>query len=161
MFELGVRARTVKRGVFLPARADRLYQLWRMHDSFADMDADTRRQIEETYLRRPFEDAWRAALAKNSPAAAGGREVDAKRKLALAFRSYLDDGFELARAGVPGRRVDYLVYCGPAMGAFNQWVKGTSLEPWQARNVDVLADRLLSGTARLLADRCASFGAAG
>ncbi|GCB43492.1 ACP S-malonyltransferase [Streptomyces sp. NL15-2K] len=161
MFELGVRARAVKRGVFLPARADRLYQLWRMHDSFADMDADTRRQIEETYLRRPFEDAWRAALAKNSPAAAGGREVDAKRKLALAFRSYLDDGFELARTGAPGRRVDYLVYCGPAMGAFNQWVKGTSLEPWQARNVDVLADRLLSGTARLLADRCASFGAAG
>jgi trans-AT polyketide synthase/acyltransferase/oxidoreductase domain-containing protein len=154
MFELGVRARAVKRGVFLPARADRLYQLWRLHDSFDGIDAGTRRQIEETYLRRPFEDAWRAALAD------GSQDVDAKRKLALAFRSYLDEGFELARTGAPGRRVDYLVYCGPAMGAFNQWVEGTSLESWQARNVDVLADRLLSATARLLEERWGSLRAA-
>lgn len=161
MFELGVRARAVKRGVFLPARADRLYQLWRLHDSFADIDAGARRQIEETYLRRPFDDAWRAALATDRPAATDGGKVNAKRKLALAFRTYLDDGFELARAGVPDRRVDYLVHCGPAMGAFNQWVKGTSLEPWQARNVDLLADRLLSDTARLIEDRWSSFRAAG
>ncbi|MFF7651726.1 ACP S-malonyltransferase [Streptomyces sp. NPDC007983] len=161
MFELGVRARVVKRGVFLPARADRLYQLWRLHDSFADIDAGTRRQIEETYLRRPFEDAWRDALAQDAPAAADGQEVGAKRRLALAFRSYLDRGFELARTGTPGRRVDYLVYCGPAMGAFNHWVKGTGLEPWQARNVDAVADRLLSETARLLQQRSASFLAAG
>ncbi|MEV1064381.1 ACP S-malonyltransferase [Streptomyces sp. NPDC050263] len=139
MFELGVRARAVKRGVFLPARADRLYQLWRMHDSFDAIDARTRRQIEETYLRRPFEDACAAT------------ETDPKRRLALAFRSYLDDGFALAREGAPGRRVDYLIHCGPAMGAFNQWVKGTGLEPWQARNVDVVADRLLTATARLIA----------
>ncbi|MGJ5893330.1 ACP S-malonyltransferase [Streptomyces niveiscabiei] len=150
MFELGVRARAVKRGVFLPARADRLYQLWRTHASFEDIDTDTRRQIEDTYLRRPFEDAWRAAHP-------GGQEPDAKRKLALAFRSYLDEGFTLARTGVPGRRVDYLVHSGPALGAFNQWVKGTSLEPWQDRNVDTVADRLMAATAQLIEERCGAF----
>ncbi|MFM9443280.1 ACP S-malonyltransferase [Streptomyces acidiscabies] len=150
MFELGVRARAVKRGVFLPARADRLYQLWRTHASFEDIDADTRRQIEDTYLRRPFEEAWRAAHT-------GGQEPDGKRKLALAFRSYLDEGFELARTGAPGRRVDYLVHCGPALGAFNQWVRGTGLEPWQDRHVDTVADRLMAATAQLIEERCGAF----
>ncbi|WP_338715486.1 ACP S-malonyltransferase [Streptomyces acidiscabies] len=150
MFELGVRARAVKRGVFLPARADRLYQLWRTHASFEGIDADTRRQIEDMYLRRPFEEAWRAAHT-------GGQEPDGKRKLALAFRSYLDEGFELARTGAPGRRVDYLVHSGPALGAFNQWVKGTGLEPWQDRHVDTVADRLMAATAQLIEERCGAF----
>ncbi|GAQ53476.1 ACP S-malonyltransferase [Streptomyces acidiscabies] len=150
MFELGVRARAVKRGVFLPARADRLYQLWRTHASFEGIDADTRRQIEDMYLRRPFEEAWRAAHTS-------GQEPDGKRKLALAFRSYLDEGFELARTGAPGRRVDYLVHSGPALGAFNQWVKGTGLEPWQDRHVDTVADRLMAATAQLIEERCGAF----
>ncbi len=160
MFELGVRARVVKRGVFLPARAERLYQLWRMHESFSDIDAATRRQIEEAYLRRPFEDAWREALTDGELADAdNGAPVDGKRQLALAFRSYLDRGFGLARAGTPDRKVDYLVYCGPAMGAFNQWVKGTELEPWQARHADVIAEHLLAHAAQVLHDRWASWPA--
>jgi trans-AT polyketide synthase/acyltransferase/oxidoreductase domain-containing protein len=77
--------------------------------------------------------------------------------LALAFRSYLDEAFELARTGAPGRRVDYLVHCGPALGAFNQWVKGTGLEPWQDRHVDTVADRLMAATAQLIEERCGAF----
>ncbi|MDW4905774.1 ACP S-malonyltransferase [Streptomyces sp. ADMS] len=153
MFELGERARVVKRGVFLAARADRLYQLWRLHDSFADIGAETRRQVEETCLRRPFEEAWREALARHGAIPVADGDVPEKRRMALAFRSYLDRGFDLARTGSPGRKVDYLVYCGPAMGAFNHWVRGTGLEPWQARNVDVVADRLLTEAARLLRER--------
>ncbi|WP_371657289.1 ACP S-malonyltransferase [Streptomyces sp. NBC_00280] len=152
-FELGVRARVVRRGVFFPARADRLYQLWRMYDTFDDIDAATRSQIENTFMRRSFEEAWRDTAARTGE---GEREAPTKDRLALAFRSYLNQGFELARTGVSDRKVDYLVYCGPAMGAFNQWVKGTSLEPWQARTVDAVADRLLSETARLLEDRCSA-----
>ncbi len=160
MFELGERARVVKRGVFLAARADRLYQLWRLYDSFGDVGAETRRQVEETYLRRPFEEAWREALDRHGPTPVADGDVSEKRRMALAFRSYLDRGFDLARTGSPGRKVDYLVYCGPAMGAFNHWVRGTGLEPWQARNVDVVADRLLTETARLLRERGQLFRAA-
>ncbi|MGY1495185.1 ACP S-malonyltransferase [Streptomyces sp. QTS52] len=152
-FELGVRTRVVRRGVFFPARADRLYQLWRMFDTFEDIDVATRNQIENIFLRGSFEDAWRETAAR-AGVAVGERETPDKGRLALAFRSYLNQGFELARTGASDRKVDYLVYCGPAMGAFNQWVKGTSLEPWQARTVDAVADRLLSETARLLQDRC-------
>ncbi|MFF3641655.1 ACP S-malonyltransferase [Streptomyces sp. NPDC002564] len=147
MFELGVRAQVVKRGVFLPARAGKLHELWRRHDSLDDIDAATRRQIEEKFLRGPLD-----------PAGAAPGD-DAKRRMADAFRAYLDRGFALARSGEPGRTVDYLIYCGPAMGAFNAWVRGTVLEPWQSRHVDTIAEQLMSETAALLRHRAARFAA--
>ncbi|MEU7635670.1 ACP S-malonyltransferase [Streptomyces sp. NPDC039016] len=147
MFELGVRAQVVKRGVFLPARAGKLHELWRRHDSLADLDAPTRAQIEEKFLRGPL------------PAAATAPGGDPKRTMADAFRTYLDRGFHLARSGEPGRTVDYLIYCGPAMGAFNSWVRGTVLAPWQARHADTVAEHLMAETAALLRERAARFTA--
>ncbi|MET9544857.1 ACP S-malonyltransferase [Streptomyces sp. NPDC006627] len=147
MFELGVRAQVVKRGVFLPARAGKLHDLWRRHDALGDIDAATRRQIEEKFLRGPL------------PEAAAPGSGDPKRQMADAFRSYLDRGFRLALRGEPGRTVDYLIYCGPAMGAFNSWVRGTVLESWQSRHVDAIAEQLMSETAALLRERAAMFAA--
>ncbi|CAL9585126.1 hypothetical protein SUDANB176_05118 [Streptomyces sp. enrichment culture] len=147
MFELGMRVRAVRRGVFLPARAAKLHDLWVRHDSFEDIDEPTRRHIEDGFLRGTFDEA------------AAGATGDAKARMAAAFRTYLDRGFDLARRGEPGRRVDYLVYCGPAMGAFNAWVAGTDLASWQARDVDTVAERLLTETADLLRSRAAAFTA--
>ena len=45
------------------------------------------------------------------------------------------------------------------MGAFNQWVKGTDLEPWRNRRVAVIAERLMHATAVMLSDRFAHFTA--
>ncbi|MEU5607160.1 ACP S-malonyltransferase [Streptomyces sparsogenes] len=150
MFELGVRAQVVKRGVLLPAKAGKLHELWRRHDSFEDIDAPTRRRIEEKFLHGSFHEA-----AAESDAGPGD---DGKRRMATAFRSYLHRGFRLALRGDPERRVDYLVYCGPAMGAFNSWVAGTGLEPWRSRHVDTIAEHLMSETAALLRDRAARYG---
>ena len=55
-------------------------------------------------------------------------------------------------------RVDYLVYCGPAMGAFNQAVADTELHPWRARKVEAIADALMDGAAAHLSARLGSFG---
>ncbi|MDW6057188.1 hypothetical protein SAZ11_02665 [Streptomyces sp. FXJ1.4098] len=150
MFELGVRAQVVKRGVLLPAKAGKLHELWRRHDSFEDIDAPTRRRIEEKFLHGSFHEA----AAAESDAGPGG---DGKRRMATAFRSYLHRGFRLALRGDLGRKVDYLVYCGPAMGAFNSWVAGTGLEPWRSRHVDTIAEHLMSETAALLRDRAAHY----
>jgi len=44
-------------------------------------------------------------------------------------------------------RVNYQIQTGPALGSFNQWVKGTALEPWTARHVDDIAVRLMDAAA--------------
>ncbi|MCF2437402.1 hypothetical protein LV779_39125 [Streptomyces thinghirensis] len=55
-------------------------------------------------------------------------------------------------------RVDYLVHCGPAMGAFNQVVADTELHPWRSRTVEAIADTLMDGAAVHLSARLRDFG---
>jgi trans-AT polyketide synthase, acyltransferase and oxidoreductase domains len=49
--------------------------------------------------------------------------------MALVFRWYLGQSSRWANAGEPTRKLDYQVWRGPSMGAFNEWVKGSCLEP--------------------------------
>jgi hypothetical protein len=65
--------------------------------------------------------------------------------MALLFRWYLGLSSRWANAGEPTRKVDYQVWCGPAMGAFNEWAKGSYLEDWRNRRVVTLARNLLYG----------------
>jgi hypothetical protein len=41
--------------------------------------------------------------------------------------------------------MDYQVWCGPAMGAFNEWARGTYLEDWRNRYAADVARNLLWG----------------
>ncbi|MFE9389395.1 ACP S-malonyltransferase [Streptomyces sp. NPDC006784] len=140
MFELGVRNTVVRKGVFYPAKAAKLHQLWRAHDRWQDIDSGTRDEIERRYLRRPFAEVLSEVGPSGSP----------KQDMAAVFRSYLVQGLSLARQGDATRKVDYHIPCGPAMGAFNDWVRGTELEPWQRRNIDTITEHLLGGTVKLL-----------
>jgi trans-AT polyketide synthase/acyltransferase/oxidoreductase domain-containing protein len=156
MFELGERAQVVKRGVFFPARANNLFELWRQHDSFEAINPAKRAQIEEKYLGRPFAEAYadiRTRLLQTAPDEIMKADGSPRHRLTLVFRSYFENGFERALSGDEHHRLDYLVYCGSAMGAFNDWVKGTDLEPWRSRHVDVIANRLMAETARVLEKR--------
>ena len=76
--------------------------------------------------------------------------------MALIFRWYFIYSGRLTRDGSEPR-VDYQVHTGPALGAFNQWVKGTELEDWRNRRVDDMAERLMEGAAELLNKRFAKW----
>jgi hypothetical protein len=51
--------------------------------------------------------------------------------------------------GETRRRLDYQIWCGPAMGAFNDWVRGSFLEAQTNRGVVQIALNLLEGAAVL------------
>ena len=72
-----------------------------------------------------------------------------KHKMALMFRSYLGLASRWAITGDESRNMDYQVWCGPAMGAFNDWVRGTALDPPEARQVVAIARNLMEGAAAL------------
>ena len=77
--------------------------------------------------------------------------------MALAFRWYLSQTSRWPLAGDESRKLDYQVWCGPAMGAFNEWAKGSFLEKPEARDAVTVAFNLLAGAAaltRLHALRC-------
>ena len=73
--------------------------------------------------------------------------------MALIFCWYFGYSTWLALTGSEEQRVDYQVQCGPALGAFNQWIKGTALENWRNRQVDEIANKLMEETAVLLNER--------
>jgi len=153
MFEMGSRVQVLKRGLFFPARANKLYELYRHYNSLDEIDEKTRAQIETRYFKCSFEDIYQRCKQFYPPEEIQRAEKNPKQKMAFIFRWYFNHANLLALEGEEENRVDFQIYCGPALGAFNQWVKGTALEKWQNRHVDEIAEKLLNDTADLLTER--------
>jgi PfaD family protein len=152
MFEMGVKVQVLKRGTMFAMRAAKLFELYRTHDGLGAIPAADRATLEKTIFRAPLETIWdqtRAYFAGRDPAQNARAERDPKHKMALVFRWYLGQSSHWANAGEPSRSVDYQVWCGPAMAAFNEWVKGSFLEPPENRRVVTVALNILYGAAVL------------
>ncbi len=155
-FGFGAKMQVVQKGLLFAARANRLYELYHHYNSLDDIDDKTKRQIEEDYFKCRFEEVYaqiKAEYAQNNPQEIEKAEHYPKYKMALIFRRYFTHTMRLALDGNIKQKVDYQIHCGPAMGAFNQWVKGTALENWRNRHVDEIAEKLMQETAALLNQR--------
>ncbi len=153
MFEMGVKVQVLKRGTMFAMRAQKLYDLYKSYTSWEAIPAAERVQVEKTQFRATFEEIWaltRDFWAKREPAQLAKAEADPRYRMALVFRWYLGLSSRWANAGEAGRQVDYQVWCGPAMGAFNEWAKGSHLEPPQNRTVVGVALNLLYGACVVL-----------
>jgi trans-AT polyketide synthase, acyltransferase and oxidoreductase domains len=150
MFELGVEVQVLSRGTMFAPRARKLYDLYRAHAGLDEITGDDRARLEKEMLQCSVADAWastRAYWQARDPREIDRAEKDPKHKMALVFRSYLGQSSRWAIAGDLPRKVDYQIWCGPAMGAFNDWVKGSFLEKLEERGVVQVALNLLEGAA--------------
>jgi len=153
MFEMGVKVQVLKRGTMFPMRAARLYELYRAHACLEDISAAERSSLEKTVFRAPLPEIWRQTrdfFQDRDPRQVDRAERDPKHKMALVFRWYLGQSSRWAKSGEPSRKIDYQIWCGPAMGAFNEWAKGTFLEKAENRQVVVIAMNILYGAAVML-----------
>lgn len=152
MFEMGVKLQVLKRGTMFAARAQKLHDLYRAYDSIEAIPADERQKLEKQTFQKSLEEVWQETVAffqQRDPSQIERAASNPKRKMALIFRWYLGKSSRWASTGETGREVDYQIWCGPAMGAFNEWVKGSYLaEPANRRVVDV-AHHILTGAAYL------------
>ncbi|WP_029002381.1 ACP S-malonyltransferase [Azorhizobium doebereinerae] len=156
MFELGSKVQVLKKGIFFPARANKLVSLYRQHEALEEIDGKTRQLIEERYFKRSLAQVFDEVCAAYPGAEVERAKALPKHRMALVFRRYFRDATRWALAGNLEHKVDFQVQCGPAQGAFNQWVAGTELASWRARHVDAIADRLMDETASLLNRRFAT-----
>lgn len=152
MFEMGGKVQVLKRGTMYPQRAQRLYDLYKAYDSFDSIPAPERKKIETQILRRSFSDVWletRAYWQTRQPEEATRGDSDLKHRMALCFRWYLGMSSRWARVGEENRQADFQIWCGPAIGGFNRWTKGTRLESPQQRDAPAVARALMMGAAVL------------
>lgn len=156
MFESGVRVQVIKKGSLFSARSTMLFDLYREYGSIDELPAQVRATLEDTLFRDTLDNIWaecRHFFGIRDPQRLAESENDPKKKMALIFRWYLGLSSVWARDGLAGREMDYQVWCGPSMGAFNSWVKGTDLEPWKNRKVAEVNLRILTGAADLFQEK--------
>ena len=150
MFEMGVKVQVLKRGTMFPLRAQKLYDLYQQYERYEQIPATLRSTIEKDLFRQDFEAEWlatRAFFQHRDPRQIDRAENDPKYKMALVFRAYLGKASGWANSGDPSRVIDYQIWCGPAMGAFNEWAKNSFLEQGARRNIVDVAANLLFGAA--------------
>ncbi|GAB3486233.1 hypothetical protein GCM10027521_28330 [Amycolatopsis cihanbeyliensis] len=146
LFELGGKARVLKKGTLFHARASKLYDLWRNHDDWLDIDPEVRARVEQRYFRCTFDELERRARAGTGD----GERPDPKRRMALVFRAYCAEALRLACEGPAGRETDVQIACGPALGACNQWLRGSGFESWRGRHAEELAGWIMAGAAEIV-----------
>jgi trans-AT polyketide synthase/acyltransferase/oxidoreductase domain-containing protein len=159
MFEMGVKVQVLKRGTLFAMRAAKLYELYRAHDGLDQIPDGERASLEKTIFRAPLDAIWdqtKAYFQERDPARIERSNHDPKQKMALVFRWYLGMSSHWATSGDPARTVDYQIWCGPAMAAFNDWVRGSFLEAPENRQVAAVALNILYGAAVLTRARIAS-----
>jgi PfaD family protein len=150
MFEMGVKLQVLKRGTMFAMRGNKLYELYRAYDSIDAIPEKERLSLEKSTFMAPLNDIWQLTqefFNERDPEQIIRAKEDAKHKMALIFRWYLGLSSRWANAGEASRQVDYQVWCGPAMGAFNEWSKGSWLAEPANRTIVTVAMNLLYGAA--------------
>lgn len=152
MFEMGVKVQLLKRGTLFPMRAQKLYDLYRSYNSIDEIPLEERKKLEEQVFGRSLESIWKDTVAffsERDPEQIARAANNPKRKMALIFRWYLGLSSRWSSSGEKNREMDYQIWCGPAMGSFNEWVRGSYLAEPQARHVVDVAHHIMTGAAYL------------
>jgi trans-AT polyketide synthase, acyltransferase and oxidoreductase domains len=150
MFEMGVKVQVLKRGTMFAFRAAKLYELYSAYDCIEDIPQKQKDMLERDYFKCGFQQTWELTkeyFEKQDPRQILIAEKDPKHKMALIFRSYLGQASKWAVTGERDRKIDYQIWCGPSMGAFNEWVRGSFLEKPENRKTATVAMNLLFGAA--------------
>ncbi|MCO4772939.1 MAG: PfaD family polyunsaturated fatty acid/polyketide biosynthesis protein, partial [Deltaproteobacteria bacterium] len=162
MFEMGVELQVLSRGTLFPVRARKLYDLYKRRSSLDELSDSEVGELERSVFRRSLAEAWDDTArfwADRDPSQLTRAEAEPKHRMALLFRSYLGLSSRWANAGHDERATDFQVWCGPSMGAFNEWSQGGRFADWTERRAVPMARCLLVGAA--VATRAAALRAQG
>ena len=152
MFEMGVKVQVLKTGTMFAMRASKLYELYNRYESIDQIPTDEREKLEKQVFKRRLDEIWEETVkffTERDPAQIERANDNPKRKMALIFRWYLGLSSRWSATGEKGRELDYQVWCGPAIGPFNDWTRGTYLAEPQNRKVVDVAMHILTGCAYL------------
>lgn len=152
MFEMGVKTQVLKKSTMFPMRAQKLFELYRKYNSFAEIPAMEMSNLEKQIFRKTIDEAWSDTVhyfSNEAPDALRASARDPKKRMALLFKLYLKQSLIWAFQNEGGREMDFQIWCGPSMGAFNEWVRGSYLEDPKNRSVTDVAFHLFNGAAYL------------
>ncbi len=145
MFEIGAHVQVLKKGTMYAQRSKKLHTLYHRFTSIETIPDAEKDKLEKQIFGQSLDNIWAEVQTywQRDPSQIERANRDPKHKMALVFRWYLGNSSRWARQGDVSRKKDFQVWCGPSMGSFNRWVKGTQLEDWRQRTVVRLVDGLM------------------
>lgn len=153
MFEIGAKVQVLKSGTMYAVRAQKLHSLYKRYECIEDIPAAEITALEQTIFKRPLAQVWEETTEflrlRGNVQALSAAGQSPKKKMALLFQWYLGQSSRWAIAGDEARAIDYQIWCGPAMAAANDWLRGTEYETVERRSVADIADLLMTGAAYL------------
>ena len=134
MFDQGVELQVLKKGSFFPTRAKQLYAAYRKYPSIEAIPAPELLRIETKIFQQPVTEVWAETKRYyverlGDPSRVVEAEKTPKLKMSMIFRWYLSKSSNWANTGDPERRMDYQIWCGPSIGSYNEFAKGSNLDP--------------------------------
>ena len=150
MFEMGVKVQVLKKGTLFPMRAQKLYDLYITYNSIDEIPVFEKEKLESKIFQCSLESVWEETISffsDRDPGQIQRANQNPKLKMALIFRWYLGLSSRWSTNGEIGREMDYQIWCGPSMGSFNDWARGTYLEKPENRYVADITAHILRGCA--------------
>merc|ERR1711998_290211 len=135
MFDQGVELQVLKKGTMFPSRAKKLYELFKAYPSIEALPADVLKRLEKQTFQKPWTEVWEETRSfyinrlKDPERVSRAESKDPKLKMSMVFRWYLSKSSGWANRGETQRALDFQVWCGPAMGTFNDFIRGSYLDP--------------------------------
>ena len=134
MFDQGVKLQVLKKGTMFASRGNKLWELFCKYNSFDEMPPAELARLEKKTLNTTIDEIWKETTAfyinrLHDEAKVRKAETDPKLKMSMVFRWYLSKSSGWANRGEKKRKLDFQIWCGPAMGAYNDFVRGTYLDP--------------------------------
>lgn len=148
MFDIGGKVQVIKTGTLFAMRAQKLLALYNSYNSLEEIPQKDREFVEKNILRDSFENVWHQTVQffkTRSIKQLEKAEKSPKYKMALVFRYYLGKASGWAIAGDLSRKIDFQIWSGPAIGAFNEWTKDSFLENIDERRCATVAKNILFG----------------
>ena len=152
MFEMGVKLQVLKRGTMFGMRSQKLFELYQNYNSIEEIPKIETEKLEKQIFRKSLEEVWQETISyfnQRDPQQIIRAENNSKRKMALIFRWYLGLSSRWSNIGEKGREIDYQIWCGPSMGAFNNWVNNSYLSEANNRRVTDIAHHIMIGSSYL------------
>jgi trans-AT polyketide synthase, acyltransferase and oxidoreductase domains len=133
-------------------RASKLFDIYSRYESVEQIPVEEREKLEKQVFKRSLDEVWSETVkffTERDPEQIARANNNPKRKMALIFRWYLGLSSRWSAIGEKGRELDYQIWCGPAIGPFNDWTRGTYLAEAPNRRVVDVAMQIMTGSAYL------------
>lgn len=154
MFELDEYAQVLRKGTLFSSKAKKLMSVFQKYTSVEHLPEDVKTLLEQDYFNNSLEEVWGLLtdnLKKDNLLLEIERaEQNQRYKMVLIIKYYFRLCENYAIEGAEKNIQNYQVYVGSALGAFNQYVKGTEMENWENRSVSGICKCLMFDAEKIL-----------